>query len=339
MKKGDINRTNIAIIGLGRIAVLLEKDNKRYKPCTHIGALQEVISKNPEAFRIYLHDIDKEHTNEAFRFLEKKNKNLKISVFDEIHSIPKPDVLIIATPSETHFDYLSTAIQLNIQRIVIEKPIAVSQKEVKKLHRSLKKYSGKIWVNYERRYHPKYIQLKENIQNQMYGKLIDYEGGYLSKWNNLYPEKIKKNTGFQYSEGILLRDTTHLVDLVQFFFGKIIHYDERRGMNFHTFFMEHSFHNATGSIKTIANAPYFHFELILRFEKKTIHVGNGFLIEQKIDNANLLIPIQKPVYKSDYRLTKKNNPFIRLYESIIYERENLTSVEDALDNVSILSKK
>lgn len=340
MKKKDNTITKIAVTGLGRIAIQLENDPKRYKPCTHLGALQKFIHKNPSRYALYFRDINDENIQKATQFLKAKLPQFNAASFQELNSIPQPDIHIIATPTETHMNFILESIHLKIPRLVIEKPIAVHLKETKKIREELTKYKGNIWVNYERRFHPKYIQLKENIQKGIYGNFIHYEARLTHPSNNLYEGKIKqkKDNKKYYSEGILLRDTTHMVDLVQYFFGRINHYDEHRDKNIHILYFKHRFRQAKGSLTTTSNAPYFNFGLTLYFEKFTIYTGNGYYMEQKVDKKSLS-PYARPIYRSDYKLSQKDNPFLNFYRSVLYNTKNHTSINDAIHNVEILAQK
>ena len=62
----------VAIIGAGRIGMLLEKDLKRVKPATHFG----MWLKNNRANLVAICDTDKKN----FKFAKKRKKNIKFFV-------------------------------------------------------------------------------------------------------------------------------------------------------------------------------------------------------------------------------------------------------------------
>ncbi len=333
----------IAVSGTGRISWLLENDPKRYKPCTHLGGLVHVIKKKAAGYEILLRDKNTENLQGAQDFIRKSIQPSGISSFQNIRDIPLPDLHIISTPSEEHIAMLMESMELGIPRIVVEKPLGVNPKEMRELSKKLKKYSGKIWIHYERRYHPKYIQIKNEIASRKWGALTGYYGVLLSMHSNLYPEtpgnekpqKEKRRRTF--SEGILLRDTTHLLDLAQFFAGEITDYHVRRLRNSHTVELTHqSEPSVQGSILTQADSKIFHFEINLYFEKAVITAGNGFII-RRILNKKSFLNFQEPEYKTDLNLKAQENPFIAFYKDVLFEGGNSTSIQDAIKNVHILT--
>jgi predicted dehydrogenase len=331
----------ISLIGTGRIGFLLEKDQLRYKPCTHMGAVEYYISKKKSGLQWdFLCDLDEERLNLARKFADsKKNKNLPLITKNYKEVIQnKPDILIISTDTFTHYDIIMEAIKSKIGRIVIEKPLTLNSNQALKIYNTSINNKTHIWVNYERRYHPKYITLKNTIASgNKYGKAIFFKGWFASPNKELY----KTN---QSNEGILLHDTTHLLDLVQFLFGEI----EKKTWEKNIQSKQTEAHSIglscssgiSGEILTTAGNNFFHLELEIIFEKARVVAGNGFLSVEHMQTSRHyknFKSLSQPVIFTDKNFKAKENPFIKLYGDVISDNFSSGYLKDACDNIKLLS--
>jgi predicted dehydrogenase len=138
-----MEKIRAAIIGLGRIASLLEEDSLREKPCTHAGA----ITANSDCTLVAGCDIDEERRG---LFVEK----WKVPVFvnaAEMLRIHKPQILSIATHPDSHCHYCRLAADFGVPVIICEKPLADNIGEARKIARLSKDNSPVIITNHERR--------------------------------------------------------------------------------------------------------------------------------------------------------------------------------------------
>ena len=83
-----------AIVGLGRIASLLEEDSLREKPCTHAGA----IASNADCRLVSGCDTNEERR----RLFEEKYQVPVYADAAEMLRIHKPQILSIATHPDSH---------------------------------------------------------------------------------------------------------------------------------------------------------------------------------------------------------------------------------------------
>jgi predicted dehydrogenase len=319
--------SKIAVIGCGRIAWKLEADPLRYKPCTHLGALRYWQNQR-KSFRISAFcDLSPENAAGAARFMGTSDALLTTDFQAVIKQ--KPDVLVVAASTAAHFPVLAAALRAQIPRIVLEKPVAFSAAEVKKISTLLKKSRNIIIPNYERRYHPKYLKLKKRIA----GKAPSYRGFFAAGGKSLYADA---KTG---DEGVLLHDTTHLLDLAQFFFGSVVRHRVIAGKRRHVLYLEHA-DGATGVLETSLGIGVFHLELEIHTKKERITVGNGFLTTEKIQSS--------PHYKNlrsygiaelvaDAKFGLSENPFVKLYKEALFGKPDNAHFTEALENVRILS--
>ena len=72
---------------------------------------------------------------------------------------------------DSHFNITKECIKLGIKTIVLEKPLATSVLEGKKLISLTKKHKVKIIVNHRRRFDKEIISLRNKINNNIIGKI------------------------------------------------------------------------------------------------------------------------------------------------------------------------
>ncbi len=316
----------IAVVGCGRIALELERDPLRYKPCTHLGALRYFLARDKSLRPVAFCDTSLDRAQAAADYSSSKNA-LVTEDFAAVLS-QKPDLLIIAASTRAHFPLLKAALAKNVPRIVIEKPVAFSAGEALQLKKITRRTQTVILPNYERRYHPKYLKLKERVADAH-----SYRGLFVAGGRSLYADKKTGN------EGVLLHDTTHLLDLAQFLFGKILRYETITRATRHLLFLEHA-SGVCGTLETILGAGVFHLELDIHLPKERVCVGNGFLSHEKIAASRhyrALKSYNAPVRFADRKFSVQKNPFVALYQKALYERCDNYHFAEALENVIILS--
>lgn len=340
----------VSIIGTGRIGFLLENDPLRYKPCTHLGAVEYHRKSNKKLEWDLLCDINEERLQTAANYLAPENKKSakKFSITQDYREViaNQPDILIIAADSAVHYPMVMDAIEAKIPRIVIEKPITTSKKQAARISKAAKKSNSKIWVNYERRYHPKYVKLKESLNAKKELGMPIYYRGWFASTNPHLTLQSEEN------EGALLHDTTHLLDLSQFLFGKVLAYQSyftkngekkakaQAGYPAHRLFLEHAaFNGISGEIVTTSRNSFFHFELEIIMEYGRIRVGNGFMqkeINQKSPYYKNFTSLSKPTWIPDPAMTASKNPFVGLYADVIKGRHDVSFFQDACENIALL---
>jgi predicted dehydrogenase len=333
----------VSIIGVGRIGFSLENDPLRYKPCTHVGAIQSLIKKGAPIEWNYLCDLNVEKITECEKFISgKKNvKTFKRNNAADIHATPdyrkvisaKPDILVIAADTMVHHKIAIDAIKAGIPRIILEKPVAPTYKQSAQIYKQAKKAGAHVWINYERRYHSKYRQLKKDILGRVYGAPLYYRGWFASSNSSLF----KAGSG---NEGALLHDSTHLVDLSIFLFGDVKKYDRKLpAKNLHTLAFSHK-NGVNGEIMTTINNRFFHFELEIFFEHARVKVENGFTIVENLEQSKLyknFTSLSLPQIIPDKKMQVKNNPFINLYTDVIHDNYQASFLKDACQNIRYLT--
>ncbi|MDR2953136.1 MAG: Gfo/Idh/MocA family oxidoreductase [Treponema sp.] len=211
MTKKEPRLINAAIVGLGRIASLLEEDGLREKPCTHAGA----ITANPECVLVSGCDTDVERRR---LFSEKWRVPVYEDASEMLH-IHKPGILVIATHPDSHFHYCALAAKHKVPVIICEKPLADSAREARKIARLADGEKGGpvIIINHERRYSLDYIRAKEILDGEKLGALVSARAVlYMGKNRRLID--------------VFWHDGTHLADAVMFLTGLVLKHRKSWGV-------------------------------------------------------------------------------------------------------------
>ncbi|PJZ69423.1 oxidoreductase [Leptospira perolatii] len=332
-----MKKTGAILLGLGRIASILEKDPYRQKPCTHAGVLLSDWGKRNFTLNCgFDPNLEKrEGFAKQWGFSESKLYSIleKENLADST-----PDLAIIATPSESHFDHALWAIKSGISNLLIEKPICDSLDKVKKLKELVEKHSVKVWVNHERRFHPKYQWAKRILDSGKYGKIRTIRASVLTS-------ALAPGRAYTGKVGPLFHDGTHALDLVHWLVGMPDQITstirKRKSLPIEdsvTAILEYK-NGQTVFLEVGGSRRYFQFELDIMTESARIILSNdGFqffksLPSKKYKGFNSLTEAPFPEKSS-----LGSNPFRNLYSEI---RSVLTGKSDTItgsfyDNLEIM---
>ncbi|MDR0475780.1 MAG: Gfo/Idh/MocA family oxidoreductase [Treponema sp.] len=209
----SMEKIKAVIVGLGRIASLLEEDSLREKPCTHAGAL----NANPACILVAGCDTDEEHRR---LFAEKWQVPVYADTAEMIW-LHKPQILVIATYPDSHYHYCRLAAEMGVPVLICEKPLSDNIGEARKIAILAKRGAQKvidqdahsanrrgpvIITNHERRYSQDYIKAKAILEQEKLGALLSVRA-------NLYMGKNKKLLD------VFWHDGTHLADAIMFLTG------------------------------------------------------------------------------------------------------------------------
>jgi predicted dehydrogenase len=260
-----MDKIKAAIIGLGRIASILEDDKLREKPCTHAGA----IAVNSECVLCAGCDIDEERRK---LFAERwKSEVYKDPV--EMLEIHKPQILSIATHPDSHYYYCKLAAEHRIPVIICEKPLVDNIRRARKIVKLTDSGNGPvIIVNHERRYSKDYIRAKEILESESLGKIKSVRAV-------LYTGKTRRILD------MLWHDGTHLADAVMFLTGARLKHRKKWGGKINsrdgTTWLEAVFIKSEDKkpIPVIMEAgsgrDYLAFEIEFSCDKGRLRIGNG----------------------------------------------------------------
>jgi predicted dehydrogenase len=258
-----------AIIGLGRIASLLEEDSLREKPCTHAGAL----SANPDCVLSAGCDIDEERRR---LFAEKWQVPVYADATEMIR-IHAPQILTIATHPDSHYRYCRLAADFGVPVVICEKPLADNIGSARKIKR-LGEHGPVIITNHERRYAEDYIRARAILDEAKLGKLLSVRAA-------LYMGKTKRLLD------VLWHDGTHLADAIMFLTNATLKHRRRWGAKLGdkkgTAWLEGALYAKKSGgrnhypepipviIEIGAGRDHLAFEMEFSCEKGRLRIGNG----------------------------------------------------------------
>ena len=164
-----MRKINTVIIGCGNITGLNEKDPRRTKPATHIGAINKISKFN----LCGVYDLDKSKS-EKF----KKIFNIKsFSNIKDLLTITKAELVVVAIPYKNNLKIFQEIFKFKskIKFIFCEKPLSGSYVSAKKISKICNANKVKLFVN-NRRLDNGIQKLKKIVLSKKLGKLNHIEG-------------------------------------------------------------------------------------------------------------------------------------------------------------------
>lgn len=252
----------VAILGLGRIASLLEDDPLREKPASHAGAFLSVPGVRLVGGWDPLADRRAAFTSRWQTPTDFGGPT------DLIRSVG-PDVVVVATPPDSHRELTRTAAHLGVPVVVCEKPVTTDLAEANQLLREIASTGTRVMVNHERRYARDYSRVRDLIVNRTFGDLRSVNA------------KLFMGRGRAPGE-VLLWDGTHLFDILRFLTGAQVgsvrawgEAEKSGGRLTARMLLGHT----EAIVETAADRDHLLFELDLSFERGRVRIGNGLYEE------------------------------------------------------------
>ena len=151
------------------------------------------------------------------KLAQEKYPNVKsYDTLDELLKDEAIELVVVNTPNYTHYDYAKQALQAG-KHVVVEKPFTVNSKEGKELIQLAKKKKKKLSVYQNRRYDSDYKAIKNVIQENLLGNVIEAEFHFDRYKEEVSPKLHKEvpgpGTGSLYDLG------SHLIDQALQLFG------------------------------------------------------------------------------------------------------------------------
>jgi predicted dehydrogenase len=136
---------------------------------------------------------------------------------DEIFHDETIEAVIIASPTDTHADYLRNAI-LSKKHVFCEKPVARTREQLDELHEIATGYNRIVTVGHVLRFTPEYVRLKKMVDEKALGQI-----GTIRFGRACNPSSEEKNwrNDFTRSGGASLDLMIHDLDALQWCFGEI----------------------------------------------------------------------------------------------------------------------
>ncbi len=135
---------------------------------------------------------------------------------EEILADESVELVIVNTPTYTHYDYTKKALLAN-KHVVVEKPFTVTVEEAKELNTLASQQGKMISVFHSRRYDSDYLTVQKIVREGWLGEIVDVEIHYDRYKEELSPKVHKEIPGD--GNGSLYDLGSHLIDQALQLFG------------------------------------------------------------------------------------------------------------------------
>jgi scyllo-inositol 2-dehydrogenase (NADP+) len=136
---------------------------------------------------------------------------------DELLAIPDLQLIVIATPNETHASFARAALSSG-RSVVVDKPFTTSYEEAADLVKFAEK-SGKLLTVYQnRRYDGDFQAIRQLVAENALGRIVRFETNYDRFRPNFKPKAWREKNAP--GAGILFDIGPHLIDHAMILFGK-----------------------------------------------------------------------------------------------------------------------
>ena len=161
-----------AVIGVGRIGMLLESDEKRLKPATHFG----MWNTHPEVHLAAVCDTSDENLEVA----KKMRPDIRTYVnAEQLLTEEKPDIVSISTWKDTHYEIMKLCIKHKIPAIVCEKPIAEKIEHAHEVVKEARDAGIHLFINHRRRFDSLLYPFRDEIADGKFGEIVQVNAHYV----------------------------------------------------------------------------------------------------------------------------------------------------------------
>lgn len=183
----DSKRYRGVVIGCGKIGATFEMESSLPKPASHAAAL----CANPRTTLTALVDPDPAAVQKAGEYYRVPTYTDAKECVEKL----RPDIVVIATPPQTHEELLSLVLSLDTRAVICEKPVSDTPEAAARMLALAKRSGSIVILNHQRRFLPLFIAARKRIAAGELGEI--------------------QQVSAYYTNG-LLNNGTHLVDALQF---------------------------------------------------------------------------------------------------------------------------
>jgi predicted dehydrogenase len=144
--------------------------------------------------------------NQSNALYIKQNFNNEVQIFSDLDNFFKnansDDILVIATPANSHIEFLNIALDKGFRKIFIEKPIGTCLTEVLEINKKVNLLNAIVYVDHTRRWMPIIHSVRKIIQSGRLGLPVSFY--------------------YLFGRAGLAMIGTHIFDIIPFFFNSPI---------------------------------------------------------------------------------------------------------------------
>ncbi len=192
-----------------------------------IGCGNVTEKKSAPAFNKVAHSqliaVTNRHPEKAKMYAEKHNVPKWYATAEELINDEEINAIYIATPPDSHLEYTLMAAAAG-KAVYVEKPMARTYAECLQMIVACEKANVPLFVAYYRRYLPKFLKIKELLENKAIGEIRFVSVCLISppKKGDENKENLPWRVIPSIAGGGHFYDlASHQLDILDFFFGKI----------------------------------------------------------------------------------------------------------------------
>lgn len=136
--------------------------------------------------------------------------------FDEVLADENVELVVVATPNDSHFDLASRAL-LAGKHVVVEKPFTNTSAEARELTELARSRNRLISAHQNRRWDGDFMTVRKIIEGGLLGRLVEYESHFDRYRNEPRPGAWREDAGP--GSGVLYDLGAHLIDQTLVLFG------------------------------------------------------------------------------------------------------------------------
>ncbi len=128
------------------------------------------------------------------------------------------DAVVIATSSGSHYKLVVAALESG-KHVLVEKPMALSTKHMDHMVELSRKKNLKLAVSFQNRFNPPVIELRKKVEGGAFGRI--FYGVASIRWNRNedYYKQADWRGKWKSDGGVLMNQSTHNIDLLQWMLG------------------------------------------------------------------------------------------------------------------------
>jgi len=270
---------NALVVGLGKIGLGFDlighanhvlthtKAYLKHKDFNLVAGIDINMSRQKE-FQVYSGKM-------AYGNIEQFKKHIKVKI----------DVISLCTPEKVRLSEFVKAVFLKPKLVIIEKPLALTVSEAKKIKAMADRHKIKIFVNYTRRVDPFFENLKQILRSKEFGAVslvkVNYNGG-------------------------MYKNASHFIDLAIHYFGfpekiRCLKLKKRKSGNMNSSFIL-SYKSFDVFFNHVPSIAYFIAEMDIFLSKGRISISGGGIEIKAFKIA------KDPIFESHFAL--KEVPFV-----------------------------
>ncbi len=139
-----------------------------------------------------------------------------VTSIEDLVSLSEVDVVVVATPNETHFAYAEKAL-LAGKHVIIEKPFTNTINEARVLIELSRRLGLVLTVYQNRRYVADFLTIKQLLDQKLLGDIVEFEARY-DRYRPALVAGSWKESG-KLGSGVLYNLGSHLLDQTLVLFG------------------------------------------------------------------------------------------------------------------------